>query len=305
MIKTKKGPMFYGSLVILQTFLWGLGNPIVKIGLETIPPYYCTALRFTLAFLLFMIFFGKQIVSQMKRKYLKDCLVIGLFTAASFIFSTVCMVYTTATTAGFLLAFSVVFTPILSFFILKIKAGMRLVVAILIVLAGMYFLCGNEGSFHFGLGELFSLLSALCGAGMLTYSSKHISDIGPLALSASQCAVSAAVAFVLAFIFEDFQVLSQASPAGWACIIYLAVGCTCIAYMLQNIALKHVSATFVSLAFCAEPIFTAIAAFFMLGETLSPSGFLGSGLIIVGIIISSLIPATAPDQQPESQDASL
>lgn len=302
--QTKTQTIFYGSLIILQTFLWGVGNPIVKIGLETIPPFYCTAIRFAFAFLLFMLFFGKQIVSQMKKEYLKSCIIIGLFTGASFIFSTLCMLYTTATTAGFLLAFAVVFTPVLSLFILKKRISKMLVFVIFVVLIGMYFLCGNDGTFHFGLGELLALLSSLAGAGMLTYSSKHVENIGPMALSASQAAVSAILSFIFAFLFEDFHALADTTPVGWACVAYLAIACTCIAYMLQNIALKHVSATFVSLAFCAEPIFTAIAAYFMLREILSLSGIVGAVLIMVGICIASLLPSDTPEEKKPDESES-
>lgn len=266
---TKKETLVYGSLLILQTCLWGLGNPLIKLGLETMPPFYCTALRFTLAFLLFMLFFGKKIVSQMKREYLKSCIIIGAFNGASFLLSTLSFLYTTATTAGFLMSFPVVFTPILSIFLLNTKMTKRLAFVIFLVLIGMYFLCGNEGSFHFGLGEILALLSAVAGAGILIYSSKHIHNVGPLALSASQCAVSAVLSFICAFLFEDFRDLANTSLSGWMCMLYLAIASTCIAYMLQNISLKHVSATFVSLIFCAEPIFTAIASYFILKEVLS------------------------------------
>lgn len=286
---TKKETIVYGSLLLLQTFFWGLGNPVIKIGLTTIPPFYCTAFRFTLALIIFMLFFGKKISAQITRDNLKECIIIGAFTAASFLLSTACFLYTTATTAGFLIAFPVVFTPILSIFLLNTRMTKSLAFVILLVLAGMYCLCGNDGTFRFGLGELMALLSAVAGAGMLIYSSKHVREIGPLALSASQCAVSAVISFVCAFLFEDFHDLAQTSPMGWGCVVYLAVCCTCIAYMLQNISLKHVSATFVSLILCAEPIFTAIDSYFLLHEVLSFSGFVGAVLITVGICIASVL----------------
>ncbi|MEG1085078.1 MAG: DMT family transporter [Anaerovoracaceae bacterium] len=285
-------PVFYGSLIFLQTFLWGVGNPVAKISLETIPPFYCMALRFTLAFILFMVFFGKKIIAQIEKPQLINCLIIGVFTAASFNFSTLSLLHTTATTSGFLLSFSVVFTPILSFLVLKEKLDKKLALGILIVMVGMYFLCGNSGSFSFGIGEIYALLSALTGAGMLTYTSKNASNIGTLAISASQCGITAVISFIFAFAFEDYHALATTSTTAWICILYLAVGCTCIAYALQNIALCHVSATFVSLAFCTEPIFTAISAFVLLHEVLSLSGLLGAALILVGLVIATLLSAS-------------
>lgn len=289
-----KKPFLYASLIFLQCLLWGVGNPVVKIGLETMSPFWCMTTRYGLAFLLFLIFFGKQIIPHFKREYLKSSVIIGLFTAASFSFSTFSLMLTQATISGFLLSLSVVFTPILSFFILRQKTSKRLILIIFIVVVGMYFLCGNGGAFSFGAGEICALLSALTGAGMLTYSSKHVSDIGPFALSAAQCAVTAIVSFILALIFEDIHSLTSVSAQGWICVIYLAVACTCIAYSLQNIALRRVSAIFVSLAFCSEPVFTAIASYIMLKETLSAGGFFGAVLIAAGIVLASVLPST-PD----------
>lgn len=299
--KTTKGTAFYGCLLLLQCLLWGIGNPVTKIGLETVPPFFCTAIRFALAFVLFMLVFGRKIIPQFKREHLRSCIVIGLFTAASFIFSTFSLLLTDATISGFLLSLSVVFTPVLSFFILKQKASKRLILVILIVVAGMYFLCGNSGNFTFGMGELLALLSALCGSGMLIYSSKHVSNIGPIALSTAQAGVTAVVSFIFAFIFEDVGSLAQVSAAGWGSVVYLAVACTCIAYILQNIALRKVSATFVSLAFCTEPVFTAIASFLLLGERLSAGGLIGAALIAAGIILASIMPSEEPALEEEKK----
>lgn len=292
----------YLCLILVQCLLWGIGNPVAKIGLETIPPFWCLTIRYFTALLLFLLFFSKKITAGFKKEFIPDCVVIGLFTAASFIFSTLSLMYTKATISGFLLSLSVVFTPVLSFFILRQRIGKKLVLIILIVTAGMYFLCGNDGAFSFGLGELYAILSALTGAGMLIYSSKHVNNMGPFTLSCAQCAVTAAVCLVFAFIFEDIHTLAFVPASGWLCVAYLAVACTCIAYSLQNFALRRVSATLVSLAFCSEPVFTAIASYIMLKETLSASGLIGAILIVAGITLASVMPAAVEVPSQGSKD---
>ena len=283
-----KSPLFYGSLVLLQCLLWGVGNPIMKIGLETVPPFLCLAIRYALAFFLFMLFMGRRILPYFKKENFKGCLIISLFTAASFICSTLALLYTESTIVGFLMSLAVVFTPILSFFVLKQKTSRVLLFIIAVVVLGMYFLCGNIGSFSFGKGELLAVLSAVCGAAMLTYSSRHVSAVGPFALSAAQSAITSVLCFMVALFFEDSSALKYVSAECWFSVVYLAVACTCIAYSLQNIALDKVSATFVSLAFCTEPIFTAIASFFLLKEKLSLFGWIGSALILTGIVLASI-----------------
>jgi len=189
------------------------------------------------------------------------------------------------------MALSVVFTPFLSAVVLKKKTNIHVVGAIAIVVVGMYFLCGNSGRFQFGMGEFFALLSSVSLAVTLTYSSKYVCSIGPMALSTAQAGLTALISLVFALFFEDSTILFSIPASGWGTLIYLALGCTCIAYMLQNHALKQVSAVFVSLSFCMEPIFTAIASYPLLGETLSVKGILGAILIIIGTVIASILPS--------------
>lgn len=300
----KHNTALYGSLILLQCLLWGIGNPVGKICLETLSPFLCLAIRYSIACLLFLLFFYKKIRRQFRKEHIPNCIVVGMFTAASFIFSTLSLKFTEATIAGFLLSLSVVFTPILSFFILRQRVGKKLIFIIVLAVVGLYFLCGNGGTFSFGWGESYALLSALAGAGMLTYGAKHVSDIGPVALSTAQSAVAAIVSFVFALIFEDFHSLAHVSAEGWWSVLYLAVACTCVAYSLQNIALSRVSATFVSLAFCTEPIFTVIASFFLLGERLSLMGFIGAAFIVVGIVLASL-GSDETEKLPEQADDNL
>ncbi|HCS10300.1 MAG TPA: hypothetical protein DIV40_02480 [Clostridiales bacterium] len=75
----------------------------------------------------------------------------------------------------------------------------------------------------------------------------------------------------------------------WTVVLYLAIFCTNIAYMLQNSALKHISAQAVSMLQCTQPILTAIISYFLLGEKLSTQGIIGAAIIIICIIAENII----------------
>lgn len=296
---TKK-TMLYESLLLLECLLWGIGNPVMKIGLEVVPPLFCLSVRYILAFLIFMPFLGKRVFANVTRKHLVPYLIISAFTAGAFITSAFALIYTTATNTGFLMSTAVIFTPFLSYIILKSQIDKKHIMPIIIVTAGLYLLCsGNGGSFAFGLGEFFALLCAISGAGMLVFSSKYLQKMDPLATTVMQTGFTGVFCVIFSLIFEDIPKLTEIPPVGWGAIIYLAIGCTCLAYLFQNIALRHVSATYVALAFCSEPIFTAIASYFLLGELLSVKGFIGAALIMASIVMASLMPEQIPEPQPE------
>jgi len=302
-MKTKK-TIQYGSLLLLQCLFWGIGNPVLKIGLDFIPPFYCLSVRYILAFLIFMLFLGKRVAANIKAAHLLPYMIISAFTAASFITSAFALMYTTATITGFLMSTVVIFTPFFSYWILKTKIDKKHVLPIVIVTAGLYLLCGGGGGFALGAGEILALLCAVSGALMLVYSAKYLRDMDPLTVTVMQTGFTGLFCIPFALIFEDFTDLAGIPPMGWGIILYLAVGCTCVAYLFQNISLRKVPATYVSLIFCSEPIFTAIASYFMLGELLSFVGFIGAALIMAGIVYAALLPEAPAEKKelpPESQ----
>ena len=111
---------------------------------------------------------------------------------------------------------------------------------------------------------------------MLALSEKYVSQVDPIALSTIQCGAAAILCIACMFLFEgglDLQALSNRKALG--AVVYVALGGTCAAYVLQNVAMHHISATFAALAFCTEPVFTALFAYLLLGETLSAQGVRG------------------------------
>lgn len=279
----------YGGLIILECLIWGIGNPLIKMGLESVPPFLFITLRYTLALLLFLVIFRGRIFRQLNRGNILKCLGVGALIASAFILSNFALMLTSATTAGFFMGVSVLFTPFLSRLVLGKRMDKKLWAVILLVVVGMYMLCVNDGSFSFGAGEGIALLCSFLFAGGLVFSSKYIQDIGPAALSASQSFVAGALSFICSLIFEGVPAVHTIDVTGWAVILYLGIFSTFAAFLLQNIALKHVSAVFGSLAFCTEPIFTAVASYFMLDERLSWVGIAGAAVITVGMVLAAFV----------------
>ncbi len=274
--------------VLLQSALWGAGNPIAKLALNGITPFWCLSIRFSLATILFIVIFRKKAFSLNKNN-IGRCAVIAFFTAAAYITSTVSLVFTTATTAGFLMSLSVVFTPFLARIIGGKALNKRIVPIVALVVAGTYFLCGGGGQFSFGVGEVLALLSSVALAITLAYSARYAEGIEEATLSTMQAGLAAVLSVVCAFIFEGRLDFAAIAPASWWGIAYLVVACTLVAYMLQNAAIKHISAFSASLAYSTEPIFTALVAYWLLGEVLLIRSYIGGVLVLTGLALAALV----------------
>lgn len=282
--------MKYKSFIVLECLIWGFGNPITKFVYVSMTPFCYMAVRFTLATLVFAFFFRKQIKKDLQWEKIKGCLIIGVFMAATYITANLAIAMAMVTIAGFLLGIPVIFTMLISVIFLKERIRKASLLAIVLVVVGTYMLCsGGTGTLSFGAGEIMALSCSLFMALTLMASEKYISEVEPATVSVAQCGVSAIASIVFAFIFEDYSCLLTPDIRAWVCVIYLVLGCTVAAFILQNVAISHVSAMFASLAMCMEPLFTAIFSYFFLGEKIGIIGILGSAMMLAGVVIASII----------------
>ena len=184
----------------------------------------------------------------------------------------------------------VLFAPLLFSLVFRRPYAWRHLPVQLVTIVGLFLLCCNTGSFSFGPGEALALLDALCLAGVLVFGEKAIAQMDVLSVTGVQIGVTMILSLAGALIFDHTSVLAAAKPEAWLVVLYLAGVCTIAAYLLQNKAVAHLSASTVSMLQCTQPILTALVAYFLLGETLNSLGLLGAGLILICLFIDSRIP---------------
>ena len=160
---------------------------------------------------------------------------------------------------------------------------------LILCVAGLYFLCCGSGSFSFGWGEVLALLCSMTTAISIIMSTKFLENDDAVTLSTGQCMATAVVSFILAGVRSKIINPMAINATGWYCVIYLAMGCTVLAYLLQNEALGKLSPIYASVTFCLEPIFTALAAGLLLKERLLPLGTLGAVMVVIAIVVTSVI----------------
>ena len=78
--------------------------------------------------------------------------------------------------------------------------------------------------------------------------------------------------------------------AAWALLLYSAIGPGALADVLQQNGQKEVSASEANVILCSEPIFTAILAFFIAGETTTAIENAGGALVVLAAVLSSISP---------------
>ena len=276
------------GLIILQSIIYGFGDPISKIALEVTPVYTMLTVRYGMAFLVCFLLFRKRILETVKTVPVKAWLIPGMCIGLSYLLNNVALALTEATSVAFLRSLSVVITPFFAYLIYKNKYKWQHILIQILVIPGMYLLCVRGGLSGFGAGEVFALLAAALMAGALVFSKNYLEMVDPVSMTALQAACSTVLAIVGSLAIEGGIHLETTTTKAWLIIVYLAVLCTFLGFLMQNLALTKIDGRTVSLIQCICPVMTAIFAFMLLGEHLSTAGVIGA-VIIVGCIIAGSI----------------
>ncbi|MBQ9979552.1 MAG: DMT family transporter [Oscillospiraceae bacterium] len=279
----------YCLLVVLQTIVYGFGDPISKIVYTNIPVYSAMSIRYVIALAVLFIFFGKRIVQGLKAVSPKVWIIPSLCISGSYILGNLGLQLASATSVSFLRSLPIVFTPVLGLIFFRRRYNWRIIPVQAAIVVGLYLLCGKGGLTGFGLGEVFALLAALLMAGGLISSGEAMKKMDAVVLSAAQTIVIGIICAICAPLLGGGWHLKEFTPKFFAITAYLAIVCTVIGYMLQNKALGKISARTVALLQCLNPVMTSFFSFIILKETLSPAGFVGAAIILVCVALATFM----------------
>lgn len=278
-------------LIILQSLFYGFGDPISKIAYEVTPVYTLLVIRYSIAFIVLASLFGRRIIHTVQTVHAKAWLIPGLCIGLAYLIGNVALSLSAATSIAFIRSLSVVFTPALAFIFYRARFRWQHIALQILAVLGLYLLCVQGGLTGFGAGEALEICDAILRAAALVFSMRSLDDIDPVSLTALQAGSSSVIAAAACFLFEGGPDIHSVTPVAWVIILYLAITCTLVGYLLQNVALTHISDRAVALLQSTAPVMTAIFAYILLGEKLSIAGIAGSVIILLCVIVSTLIPS--------------
>ena len=277
------------ALIVLQSLVYGFGDPISKIAFEVTPVYTMMTVRYLIAFAVSFTVFHKRITRTVRTVPVKAWLIPGICISLHYILNNVALALTDATSVAFLRSLSIVITPAFAFLVYRTSYKWQHIVLQILVLPGMYLLCVRGGLSGAGSGEAVALVAAFMSAGALVFSKRYLDMVDPVSMTALMAGCSAAIALTGSLIFEGGIRLETTTPQAWAIIVYLAIACTFLGYLMQNLALTRISDRSVALIQSLCPVMTAVFSFFLLGETLSVAGMAGAGIIVASVALASII----------------
>lgn len=284
---------FLGKIMLLiVAILWGSSLTVVKLASDTFRPNMILAIRFTVSAIILSIIFWKKLKAMTKHD-IKNGLLIGVFLFMAYSIQTIGVGYTDPGRSAFLSASYCVIVPFLAWFALNKRPDRFNIIAAAFTIGGIYFvsMAGGNGASVFDqgkeaiLGDGLALLAGFLFAAHIVAVTKLSEGKDPILMTILQFAMAAILSIVVTLVFEDNSaiVLSQKSVFG---VGYLAIMCTSVALLLQNIGQKYASASSAAIILATESIFGIIIPVFMGIESLTTNKLIGFALIFIAIIVS-------------------
>lgn len=270
--------------LLLVAVVWGTSYGVAKGALAFYPVLGFLAVRFILTFAVLLPALLRT-AGQPKRDALRTGLPLGTLMLGIFLCETFGVANTQASNAAFLISLCVVFTPFVERWLLGSRPAQGMFVFAGISLLGAALLSGGLVG-EFGLGDGLMLAAAVLRAITVCQTTKLTrgSSATALAITAVQAGVIGFGSLLLALCLPGGLPPLPVATAFWQASLYLVLGCTIFAFFAQNWALKHTSPSRVALLTSSEPAFGALFAVLWLGESLSVSGWVGGGLIVLAAL---------------------
>ena len=144
---------------------------------------------------------------------------------------------------------------------------------------------------RFLLGDLAALVSAVGYAAVLVCTRATRREDTPIlgTLFVAWC-VAAAVLVLVALPLEGLAM----PPSAWLWVLGLAVVSTNLPFWLLNLSMKDLSAGLASVLSMSEVVFVTLIGVGLYGEHLAPIGWLGGGLVVLGLLYPLALPGDDP-----------
>ena len=266
--------------LLLTTIVWGATFPATKAALEQISPLSFLFLRFALGLMVVL-----AVLLLLRKGLISDALTVRSSLIATgwlflgYVLQTIGLRFTTASNSAFITVLYVVFVPLY-----LCRLGLYTWLSNGIALIGLWLLVRPTASANWG--DLMTLASAAAFAAHMVCLERFTRVMDATSLFTWQLFFMAIG--LLGVMWWEQPTASMFQPSRTLIVGLVVTGLLATgAFGVQMWAQRLLPAQQVALLFAAEPAVAAWLAWYFLGETLDVTGWLGSVMILGGVLLGS------------------
>jgi drug/metabolite transporter (DMT)-like permease len=272
------------AALLAVTACWGSTFFLIHDLLERVPTLDFLAVRFAIASATLLLLAPKAL-GRLTHESRRQAVVLGCLYGVAQILQTAGLARTPASISGFITGMYVVATPVFAALILRHRIGVLSWVAVVLAMAGLGVL--TLSGLSIGYGEALIFIAAM-------FYALHIVGLG--AWSEPEQALGMAI---VQLIVITVICLVCTAPNGivlpdrtsdWLSMLYMAVFAAAGAMIGQTWAQAHLPPTRAAIIMSMEPVFAALFAVWLGGESATVRMVFGGLLVLAAMLLAELTP---------------
>ncbi|GLW35519.1 DMT family transporter [Actinoplanes regularis] len=270
-------------LLLAVAVVWGSSYLTAKTVVVTGGVLVLLALRFLISAAAMLPLLAARRSRGFSRRETAVGLLLGATQASILVLETYGVARTSATNAGVLISLTILLTPVLEGFANRRWLPPSFFLAAATATAGVFLLVAGPGLRRPSLGDALMLAAAVVRAAHVTLSARLTRgrDFDTTTLTTLQT-VFGAVVFTAAAAPSLLPTAAAYRPAQWLAVLYLALGCSVFAFVVQLWAIRRTSASRAGLLLGTEPVWAVVVGVLIGGEHLTPITVAGIALVLAG-----------------------
>jgi drug/metabolite transporter (DMT)-like permease len=283
-VSSRRTTLLATGALLAVTACWGSTFFLIHDLLQRLPTLDFLALRFAIASLT-LILLAPRALGRLSRESRRHALVLGCLYGVAQILQTAGLAQTPASVSGFITGMYVVATPVFAALILHTRIGPMTWAAVAVAMTGLGVLTLSGFSIGYGEGLIFiaALVYALHIVGLGAWSQPQ----EVLGMSIVQLLVITAICTVCT---APNGITLPSSTADWASVLYMAVFAGAGAMIGQTWAQAHLPPTRAAIIMSMEPVFAALFAVLLGGESATYRMIVGGLLVLAAMLMAELAP---------------
>jgi len=281
----------------------GLNWPVMATGVTSISPIWMGALRIGTAMLLMVglaMARGKMALPPRRDLPIVASMALFRLAAVSVLVFTALELVPAGRSSVVVWTTSLWTVPIAAIFLGERMTGSRWIglalgiAGVLALFEPWHFDWTEQGV---ALGHALLIVAAITNAATAVHIRAHRWSIAPLDAMPWQLLAATSILVILGFAFEGAPVIEW-TPQLVLIVLYQGLLATGIAFWVQIVILRRISAVSTNLTLMAVPVVGVISSSIILGEDVTTSLVVGLVLVIIGVAVNLLSDRAATVEQP-------
>ncbi len=281
---TRRTTLLATGALLAVTACWGSTFFLIHDLLERVPTLDFLAIRFAIASLT-LVLLAPRALGRLTRESRRQAVVLGCLYGGAQILQTAGLAETPASVSGFITGMYVVATPVFAALILRTRIGGITWAAVAVAMVGLGVL--TLGGLSVGYGEALIFVAAMIYA-------LHIVGLGAWSTPQEALGMSIVQLIVITVICTlctaPNGIVLPTRLDDWLSILYMAVFAGAAAMIGQTWAQAHLPPTRAAIIMSMEPVFAALFAVLLGGESMTLRMVFGGLLVLTAMLMAELGP---------------